>query len=278
MIGYGVTKILQTQFVILPFHVWQQPLEDVWGGSLAWAFLSYSPWFQVLLGFCELVPALLLLFRRTALLGAIFMLPLTASVMLINFGLQLWPSTQALSCVLFVLNMLVFVFERHKVQHMVTVIMGKKQVLFKTLPEMLINIGVIGFLLFVFSYPLLQYRSQQHALFGNWFGQHPNEWILQEYSFNDSNSAFKPTKLYFMPYNSYTIRNDTISYPGLMEERFYKLDEQAKTLFLFHSDSNSSVSRFSYNLQNDSILILKGLDEPVVFTYKKRVMNTRYRH
>ncbi|MES2689875.1 MAG: DoxX family protein [Bacteroidota bacterium] len=275
MIGYGVTKILQTQFVILPFHVWQLPLEEVWGGSLAWAFLSYSPWFQVFLGFCELIPAILLLFRRTALLGAILMLPLTCSVMLINFALQLWPSTQVLSGVLFVLNLAVFLFEKHKLQHMITVVMGKKEQLFKTVPEALANIGLIGFLLFAFGYPLFNYRNQNNNLIGDWFNQHPNEWVLQDQLVNDS--AVKPGRLYFMPYDTYVMVNDTIANQRGDQESEYRLDEQAKTLFLYQTDTNSAVKKFSYVLSDSALkLISTDTGNSVVYTYKRRVMNTRY--
>lgn len=277
MIGYGVTKILQTQFVILPFHVWQLPLEEVWGGSLAWAFLSYSSWFQVLLGFCELIPAVLLLFRRTTLMGALLLLPVTLSVMLINFALQLWPSTQILSSVLFVLNLSVFLFEKHKVQHMITVVLGRKDVLQKTLPEILINIGIIGFLLFAFSYPLLNYRNQHNALIGDWFNKHPNEWILQKQLVNDSITPFKPTRMYFMPYDSYVIVNDTTPNQRGGEESEYRLDEQGRTLSLYQTDSASALSKFGYEL-TDSSLVLTSLNKggSMVHIYSKRVMNTRY--
>ena len=59
LLTYGLTKIIQTQFVLFPFAAWQLPLEKVSGSDLTWAFLGRAPWFQVLLGFLEFIPAML---------------------------------------------------------------------------------------------------------------------------------------------------------------------------------------------------------------------------
>src|SRR6187402_135656 len=87
LLTYGLTKIFQTQFINVNFAVWQVPLEKLSGINLAWTFLGRTSWFQVLLGFLEFVPAMLLLFRRTAVLGAILLLPMTLNVFVINHAL-----------------------------------------------------------------------------------------------------------------------------------------------------------------------------------------------
>ena len=84
MLPYGLTKIARTQFIVLPFHSWSEPLKDISGVTLTWAFLGYSPWFTVLLGFLEVIPAVLLLFRKTKLLGALLLFSVVLNVFLIN--------------------------------------------------------------------------------------------------------------------------------------------------------------------------------------------------
>lgn len=274
MLCYGVSKILQTQFIILPFHVWQQPLEDTWGSSLTWAFFSYSPWFGILLGFCELIPALLLFWRRTALLGTLLMLPATAAVMIVNFALHLWPSTQALSSGLFLLNLTLLLFEKHKLGHMLTVIMGKKERLVKTLPETLVNIGIGGILCLFISYPLLQYRKQQNILMGNWFGQHANEWRLIRQEINDSIVPHKDSRLYFMPYGQYLLVNDTLPFRPRVKAPRYLLDEAAGSLSIYPEDSTGPVSVYTFSVPGDSLLVLENGAQRQV--YRKRVMNTRH--
>ena len=70
MMPYAISKLMRAQFQVSP--VWYTtPLGDVPTTVLTWAFLGYSPWFQILLGASEFVPAILLFFRRTQTLGAI---------------------------------------------------------------------------------------------------------------------------------------------------------------------------------------------------------------
>ena len=52
--------------------------------ELTWAFLGFSTWFSILLGFLELVPGFLLLFKRTKFLGAILLFPSLLGVFLVN--------------------------------------------------------------------------------------------------------------------------------------------------------------------------------------------------
>lgn len=126
MLPYAITKILKTQFV-LSGHAWAQAqsFETVPGTMLTWAFLGHAPWFQVLLGFLELIPALLLFFRRTTLLGAILMLPLTINVLLINYALELWEGTKIISGILFFLNLIVLAFHHGEIRYLIMKIIGR---------------------------------------------------------------------------------------------------------------------------------------------------------
>lgn len=56
MLGYGLIKILQIQF-ILPSHIYDYQLKQLDGVTLTWAFLNFSSWFTILLGLLELIPA-----------------------------------------------------------------------------------------------------------------------------------------------------------------------------------------------------------------------------
>ena len=86
MMSFGMLKILGMQFnTIRPFATWAQPLERLSGQQLTWAFMGHSSSFQFIIGVFEFVPAFLLLFRRTALLGANLLLPMTAGVFFLNF-------------------------------------------------------------------------------------------------------------------------------------------------------------------------------------------------
>ena len=126
ILTYSLTKILKTQFA-LPGFVWTetQTLETIASKQLARVFLGYSTWFQVLLGLLEFLPAILLFFKRTTLIGAILMLPVTLNVALINYALDLWDETKLLSLMLLFLNLLIFAFEWRRVKFIFITVIGK---------------------------------------------------------------------------------------------------------------------------------------------------------
>jgi hypothetical protein len=83
MLMYGLIKILRIQF-ILPAEVYTYQLKELDGMTLTWAFLGFSTWFSILLGMVEFVPAILLLFKKTKLVGATLLFPTLLTVFLIN--------------------------------------------------------------------------------------------------------------------------------------------------------------------------------------------------
>jgi len=104
MIVYGLIKILRIQFV-LPPDIYRHPLGQLDGVAITWAFLGFTPWFSILLGILELTTGLLLLFRKTKLLGAILLFPLLVSVFLINVAYDFMPHMKVLTGALLILNM-----------------------------------------------------------------------------------------------------------------------------------------------------------------------------
>ncbi len=80
---YGSSKLLHRQFS-LPPGVALQPVGSLTGYQLAWFYHSYSHTYAILLGLIQLAAAVLLLFRKTALLGAAVLLPVMINILMIN--------------------------------------------------------------------------------------------------------------------------------------------------------------------------------------------------
>jgi hypothetical protein len=110
MMPYGISKLFDLQFQ-LGASIYARPLGAAPGTILTWAFLGYSPVFQVLLGASETIPALLLLFARTRRLGALLLFPVLLNVVLFNYFLDLWPGTQLISSVLLALNLFLLSYD-----------------------------------------------------------------------------------------------------------------------------------------------------------------------
>jgi uncharacterized membrane protein YphA (DoxX/SURF4 family) len=110
MMPYGISKLFDMQFQV-GASIYAQPLGSAPGTILTWAFLGYSPVFQVLLGVSETVPAILLLFARTRRPGALLLFPVLLNVVLFNYFLDLWPATQLISSVLLALNLFLLLYD-----------------------------------------------------------------------------------------------------------------------------------------------------------------------
>jgi hypothetical protein len=82
---YAFAKIALTQFS----HLQSQQLAESYGQSspmrLLWNFMGFSTPYTIFGGCAELLPAVLLLFRRTALLGSIIAFAVMLNVVMLNF-------------------------------------------------------------------------------------------------------------------------------------------------------------------------------------------------
>src|ERR1700759_4114436 len=80
---YGISKLLHLQFD-LQSRLAGQPVGTLTGYQLTWFYFGYSRAYAILLGLTQILGGILLLFRKTALLGALSMLPVMANILLIN--------------------------------------------------------------------------------------------------------------------------------------------------------------------------------------------------
>jgi hypothetical protein len=90
---YGSSKLLARQFT-LPPEIALRPVGSLSGYQLAWFYYSYSHIYALILGLIQLAGGTLLLFRKTALLGAALMLPVMTNILMINvFFFIAWGAT-----------------------------------------------------------------------------------------------------------------------------------------------------------------------------------------
>jgi hypothetical protein len=80
---YGLSKLLGRQFS-LPPEIALRPVGELSGYQLAWFYYSYSHVYAVILGLIQLGGGALLLFRKSALLGASLTLPVITNILMIN--------------------------------------------------------------------------------------------------------------------------------------------------------------------------------------------------
>ncbi|HWA34917.1 MAG TPA: hypothetical protein VG737_12335 [Cyclobacteriaceae bacterium] len=83
LLFYGIVKVMATQFPHMMANMDARFIE-LNPMRVAWTFFGYSRGYQMFLGWGEMLPAILLLFRRTTLLGAIVAAIVMLNVFFIN--------------------------------------------------------------------------------------------------------------------------------------------------------------------------------------------------
>ncbi|WP_020601908.1 hypothetical protein [Spirosoma spitsbergense] len=81
--SYGFAKILKTQFETADYDL-DMPLGAIKGMGLTWYYFGYSYPLAVIIGLFQIGGSILLLYRRTTLLGATILLPVMVNIVLIN--------------------------------------------------------------------------------------------------------------------------------------------------------------------------------------------------
>jgi hypothetical protein len=87
---YGFAKINGAQFTVLDSEL-TKPLGDVSGFWLTWYYFGYSPVYGTLLAVVQIVAGVLLVVPRTAVAGALVLLPIVTNIVLIGvfYGVDL---------------------------------------------------------------------------------------------------------------------------------------------------------------------------------------------
>ena len=86
MVGYGAFKVIPSQFPAPSFDRLMQPYGDSSPMGILWTFMGASVAYNVFAGLGELVGGLLLVFRRTTLLGALVCIGVMSNVAMLNFS------------------------------------------------------------------------------------------------------------------------------------------------------------------------------------------------
>jgi hypothetical protein len=273
MIPYALSKILGTQFIVTGFTLTQiQSLENVPGTTLAWAFLGKAVWFQIFLGFVELIPSLLLLFRKTTLLGAVLMFPVTLNVLFINYALDRWPATKVMSSGLFTLNVFILIFEWEKIIAAFKVVISQLYQ-FKLLKlEMVFNIILVFIVSYLALNTLLEYRNQRNELTGDWVNQQPIEWILKKEVIGDSTLTPRLLKIYFGAFGAY----DEFGPTSNTSKVSYTVNTENRTIDLKYDDGNVLKCKYEKVSANDLKIIRQASslnDNLLVQYFSKRIIN-----
>jgi hypothetical protein len=109
IISYGFAKLNGSQFTILSSEL-DKPMGQVSGFWLTWYYFGYSPIYGNFIGIVQIVCGILLMFRKTTLLGSCVLFPMVANIVLIDvfYGVDLDALMAAILILLALLGILSF--------------------------------------------------------------------------------------------------------------------------------------------------------------------------
>ncbi|WP_158789484.1 hypothetical protein [Granulicella sp. L46] len=85
LFAYGISKVFDLQFSPPGVRVLNERYGDSSPMELMWTFVGFSVPYTIFSGLVEVIPGILLLFRRTAVLGALMAVAVMLNVALLNF-------------------------------------------------------------------------------------------------------------------------------------------------------------------------------------------------
>lgn len=110
---YGFAKIMGAQFTVLDSQL-ARPMGEVSGFWLTWYYFGYSPVYSTIIALTQIGGAILLCFRRTALLGAFVLLPVMVNIVCVDVWVIRFPlSSGALHNAIYVLAALLAICTFH---------------------------------------------------------------------------------------------------------------------------------------------------------------------
>lgn len=175
LISYGVSKFLVGQFPGPSLYSMDVMYGEMSPMGLAWRFFGYSDTYKIFMGLSEITAGFLLLFRRTAILGALVSIAVCTNIVLVNFSfdvpVKLFSSHLLFFSILVLLPSLKVIFEffiLHK-----NTSLGEFKPLFQNrkfkILWLLVNIYYVGVI--PISYMVGHYKGQEFRVFQNeWEG------------------------------------------------------------------------------------------------------------
>lgn len=96
---FGFEKLFDVNFAF-SYHIEDSLVHTLTGQELTWKYYGYSYSLTVIIGLFQIIGSILLLFRRTTLLGVITLLPVQINILLINIFYGIGPLTTFISIIM----------------------------------------------------------------------------------------------------------------------------------------------------------------------------------
>lgn len=252
IITYGFAKLNGAQFTSLDSDL-DKPMRDASGTVLTWYFFGYSHYYGTFVGLVQVLGGILLMFRRTALLGSCLLMPVIGNIVLIDVFYGIHYS--ALINAVFILCALLFILANHS-RELLALFWTKQSSIFSQSKRHALELvakGIVCLMLIAMPYGMTYWAA-------NYNNRHPTPldgtWNLVEKS-PDLEPSEIPSVMYFEPNGN---RMVVFRYgPEKFERHFFEVDSQLKTIGIWHAwfRKGEKIFEGKYESSNDQ-LTLRG--------------------
>ncbi|GAB4055975.1 hypothetical protein [Spirosoma litoris] len=267
--GYGAAKILKTQFQP-PNYVLETPIKDLSGFWLTWTYYGYSQTMAYILGWTQIGGCILLLFRRTRLLGVFVLLPVMINIDLIDHFYAISPLAYYNALHYTFLLFFLLALEYDKLKALFMAYQEKVNLNGKTVLLNVVRIVVIGFAFWRIA-SLRDSFEPKTKLNGVWQVETMTRNNKAVSVATPQDSAW--SKLYFEWRYGCLFKYNPDKFQKQDLHGKYKLDEKAKVLSVNFPKENGEPGdslRVNYTLLNDSTLTMQGRYKQDSLTMKLR--------
>lgn len=275
---YGLEKITFNQFGIQP-----SALAESMGNNDSWhmfrAFMGISKSYKFFSGLIELIPGLLLLFRRTSTLGSLIAFPVFINVLMLNIGYDIWLKLLIFHLILFSIFILI-----PDLKKMVQIFILKQNTSLTSVPSLIENknlkwlqytlkfslIGIVVYMLIKLE--IRAVNENINSPYSNIVGIHE----IRRFSFNlkipepnnDDSLNWEKVTINTAPFLRVQLKNDSIV------EYNFKVDTLKRLLELNLWNDTSVNGKFHYIRLSPKEWLFEGTikNDSIRFTTRKTDM------
>lgn len=270
LIRYGIAKIIKTQFASPDLMRLLTNYGDSSPMGLAWTFFGFSDGYNIFIGIAE-VSCALLLFRRTATLGAIIASMVSANVMAVNYFFDV--PVKIISTALVVMSMFLLApnFYRLRDFFLKGRVTSLKSLEAPSIKErwLVITKTVVKFLIIVLCIvPTVFSALSRRNHFGDRAPRLPLYGVYVVESFVSEIPVLKWEKLIIQrsDYSAIKMENNSTEYLNA------SIDTLKRQMEITFNDDYKTSHKFSYKVIDNDILELMGIyfDKPLTVKLKRQ--------
>jgi len=265
MISYGAMKVIQSQFAPPTLDRLVEPFGSSSPMGILWAFMGVSKAYNFFTGAMELIPGILLTFRRTTLLGALLAMGAMANVVALNYSydvsVKLYSTTLLLQALILVApdaGRLLdwFVFNRATAAREERPLFRRPAI--ETWSLVVRTLLVAGYVLWTFQDVVatnkLAGANQQSPLRGVWEVNELTDNGVARPPLTTDTTRWRRAVFDNPTYMSFFLMNDT-----RIRYNVKQLDTKTQTLKLRNRENRSDLMTLRYTRPSPRVLVLDGV-------------------